>query len=186
MRAVDRRTVLRFGLLMSATLVASGHTPYRQWIIYRRKHLLIGCHKEDPATYDLAKRAVGLLGEHLPEAKSRPARAPSAARLASLMRTEQMDVAIVSAQDARAMVAGSGAFAAFGATDLRVLLPVGERLMVARADFPPRFAWLVSGALSGTELADAPDPSADYGVPWHPGSMASLQGRPEPGDEGNE
>ena len=168
-------------------LLLSGHTPYGQWVVYRKKHLLIGCHKADPETYDLAKRVVALLAAHLPAAKSRAARAPDAGRLASLLGTAQMDVAILSVSDAAAMMQGTGRFEAYGAIALRALTPIAGRLLLARADFPERHAWLVTGALVGSELVPAPerpgDPVSYPGIPWHPGSLAFLEGRPEPGDD---
>ena len=59
------------------------------------------------------------------------------------------------------------------------LAPVGARLLVSRADFPERHAWLVTGALAGTDLT--PVPAGDVVVPWHSGSRAFLEGKPEPG-----
>ena len=84
--------------------------------------------------------------------------------------------------DAAAMLRGSGRFEAYGAIALRVLTPVTGRLLLARADFPDRHAWLVTGALAGTVLAPARQSPGDPSIPWHPGSMAFLEGRPEPGD----
>jgi hypothetical protein len=94
-----------------------------------------------------------------------------------------MEVATLSTTDATAMLLGAGPFKAYGPIALRVLTPVEGRLLVARADFPERHAWLVTGALAGTDLAPAPDRWGDYDVPWHPGSLAFLEGRPEPGDD---
>ena len=109
---MNRRHALRLSVAAVATLLLSGHTPYGQWVVYHQKHLLIGCHKADPETYELAKRVVALLAEHLPAAKSRVARAPDAGRLASLLGTAQLAVATLSGADAAAMLAGSGRFAA--------------------------------------------------------------------------
>ncbi len=180
---IRRRRLLKVGLAAAAGLLLGGHTPYQQWVVYRRKHLLIGCHKADPRTYDLAKQTVALLTEHLPAAKARVARAPDAGRLASLLGTGQLDVSILDRADTAAMSQGLGAFAPYGQTALRVLIPLDDRILVARADFPVRYAWLLTGALAGTELAAAPDVAAEHGVPWHPGSVDFLQGRPEPGDD---
>ena len=127
-----------------------------------------------------AGAAAALLAEHLPAAKSRVARAPHAGRLASLLGTAQMEVATLSSADAAAMMRGAGPFQAYGPIALRTLTPVGSRILIARADFPERHAWLVTGALAGTELAPAPERSEEPQVPWHPGSLAFLEGRPEP------
>ncbi len=97
-----------------------------------------------------------------------------------------MEVATLNAPDATAMAQGAGRFEAYGAVVLRILTPVADRLLVARTDFPERHAWLVTGALTGTDLVPARegpgDPLGDTGIPWHPGSFAFLEGRPEPGD----
>jgi hypothetical protein len=179
-----RRYVLGLALRAAAgTAVAvllTGHTPYGQWVVYRKKHLLIGCHKADPVTYDLAKRVVKLLEEHLPAAKSRVARAPDAGRLASLLATAQMDVASLSAADAAAMLAGSGRFEPYGPVALRLLTPLQGRLLIARADFPKRHAWLVAAALGGTDVTPEFDAVHNPAIPWHPGSLAFLEGRPQP------
>jgi hypothetical protein len=166
----------------AAALLLGGHTPYRQWVVYRRKHLLIGCHREDLRTYDLAQRTVLQLVQHLPSSRARVARAPNAGRLASLLGTEQMDVAVLSASDAHAMLSGAGGFEPYGPIGLSLLTPIADRLLVARADFPARHAWLVAGALIGTPLAPAPAPAADHGVPWHAGSQAFLSGEREPSE----
>ncbi len=175
-----RRAFLRAGLLGGAALLLGGHTPYRQWVVYRKKHLLIGCHKKDPRTYELAKRAVTVLDMHLPAAKARVARAPFAGRLASLLGTDQMEVAIVGAADAAAMLSGSGAFEAYGPVALRLLLPVADRWLICREDFPERHAWLVAEALADSELVERDAVPADPSPAWHPGSRAFLDGRPEP------
>jgi hypothetical protein len=178
---ICRKQFLRAGFAAAAGLLLSGHTPYQQWVVYRRKHLLIGCHKDDPRTYDLAKQTVAALTEHLPAAKARVARAPHAGRLASLLGTGQMDVAILDAANAAAMSKGTGAFAPYGQTALRLLAPVNDRILVAQADFPLRHAWLLTSALAGSDLETAHDFAAD--VAWHPGSADFLQGRPEPRNE---
>ena len=180
---MNRRDLLRLILLAAGAVIAGGHTPYGQWVVYRKKHLLIGCHRADPVTYDLAKRVVAVLAEHLPAAKSRVARAPDAGRLASLLGTAQMDVATLSHADAAAMLTGAGRFKPYGAIPLRILTPVDDRLLVVRADFPAHHAWLVTGALAGSELTPAVQRPDDAAIPWHPGSLAFLNGRPQPGDE---
>jgi hypothetical protein len=177
---MNRRSILRLSSGAAAVLLLSAHTPYGQWVVYRKKHLLIGCHKEDPVTYDLAKKVAARFAEHLPAAKSRVARAPSAGRLASLLGTEQMEIAILGPADASAMVRGDGNFKAYGAIALRALMPVDGRILLCRADFPARHGWLVALALIGSELVPKFEPSRDLAIPWHPGSLAFLEGKPEP------
>lgn len=177
---MKRRTFFKTGLVVAGITVLSGHTPYGQWVVYRKKHLLIGCHKTGPRTYELAKQVVAVLETHLPAAKARVARAPTTGRLASLIGTDQLGVAILHHTDAVAMLEGSGDFQPYGPVPLRLITPVGDRVMIARNDFPNRHAWLVTNALLLAKLAPELDASLDAIPPWHPGSLARLQGEPEP------
>jgi len=166
-----------------ATSVAA-HTPYRQWQVYRRKHLLIGCHKDAPATYALAKRVVAVLEEHLPEARSRVARGPSAGRLASLLGTEQMDVAVLDGETAAAMAAGRERFAPYGPIALRLLARLPGHCLAARAALPERHAWLVARALDGAFDLPERDGADALPLPWHPGASAWRDGAAMPESDG--
>jgi len=174
---VRRRRLVETALLCGGALLIAGHTPYGQWVVYRKKHLLIGCHRADLRTYQLAQEVVGVLEEHLPSARARIARAPTAGRLASLLATDQLETAILGAEDAAAMLAGSDGFAAYGPVPLRLIRPLADRLLLAHAGFPARHAWLVAAALAEPDVAT---PTAAAGLPWHPGSRAFLDGEPEP------
>ncbi len=79
------RAGLRVGLLGAAALALGAHTPYCQWKVYRRRHLLIVASKTDPEAYRTAAALATALAEHLPESKARPSRAPSLERVASLV-----------------------------------------------------------------------------------------------------
>ncbi len=175
-----RRALLRAGAAAAAAILLGGHTPYRQWEVYRKKHLLIGCHKEDPRTYQLAKEVVALLDQHLPAARARVARATGPTRLASLMATDQLSLAVLGGAEAEAMRAGAGRFASYGRLDIRLLIPVFDRLLVAVAGFREDHAWQVAQALAGSPLVPRADPAAVHPAPWHPGSHAFLRGAPYP------
>ena len=177
---MNRRQLLRLPLAVGLYALLGGHTPYGQWVVYRLKHLLIGCHRRDPRTYGLAQQVVALLHEHLPDASARIARAPDARRIASLIGTDQLEVAVLGRAEAAAMAKGRDGFAPYGAIGLRLLSPVGDRLLLATAGFPNRHAWLVTGALLGTGLAPLWVAWDDPILPWHPGSIAFAEGRPAP------
>ena len=177
---MNRRTLIRTGGAAAASFLLSGHTPYGQWVVYRKKHLLIGCHKQDPRTYDLAKQVVALLGEHLPAAKARAARAPRAQRLASLIGTDQMDVAVLAWAEAAAMAAGTGIFKPYGKIPLTLLASLGDRALIAHGDFPARHAWLVAAALGASPLVAKVKVPGLTPLPWHPGAEAFRNGDPEP------
>jgi hypothetical protein len=172
-----RRRAFLVGLLASAPALA--HTPYGQWVTYRRKHLLIGCHKDDPQTYVLAKAMATAFEHLLPDAKARVARAPGMDRIASLMGTEQMDVAILDPEDAAAMAAGTGKFRAYGEVPVGVLALLQEsKILVARRDFRADHGWMVAAAAaeSGLAATDAAPPS----LPWHRGAGIFRRGEPIP------
>lgn len=153
--ALSRRRALALagGVVLAAAAGArptAAHTPYAQWVVYRKKHLLIGCHREDPATYDHAKRIVAALEVELPAARARVARAPRPGRLASLLGTDQLDVAVLDTATADILARGVGAFAPYGPiplSPLRSLGPDGAHALYAREDFKPEHAAAVRAAL---------------------------------------
>lgn len=153
-----------------------GHTPYGQWTTYRRKHLLVGCHRDDPRTYELAQRLVKTLEDHLPEADARVARAPNAGRLASLLGTDQLQLSLLGTDDAQAMVAGSGTFAAYGRIPLVGLVRVEDRCLLAHEEMPAHHAWLLARALG----AEWDGPCSNSGIEQHHGASAWRRGLPQP------
>lgn len=170
MAPIARRTVLA-GLAAWAA-PAAAHTPYRQWVVYRRKHLLIGCHRDDPAGHAAATALSRHLETHLPTARSRVARAPAATRLAALLATDQLDVAVLQPDEVRAMRGAAGPFIAYGRLPLTTLAALGTgHLVVAHARFPDEHAALVAEALGDAPAAaDAPWWTAPA-APWHPGAV---------------
>lgn len=156
---------------------ATAHTPYGQWTTYRRKHLLVGCHRADLRTYELAQALVENLDDHLPEAQARVARAPDARRLASLLGTDQLQMALLRASDAAAMAAGAGEFQPYGRIPLTGLARVQDRCLVAHESMPAHHAWLLARALGAAWDGDC----ARRGMAAHPGANAWRRGLPLPG-----
>ena len=177
---MNRRWLVAALAVLAAAPPAVAHTPYGQWVVYRKKHLLIGSHRADLRTYVLAKTVAAILRAHLPEAQARVARAPNAYRLASLVGTDQMDVVVLAWADAAGMFKGEGEFKPYGAIALRLLASLGDRALLAHARVPARHAWLVSAALGDEPLAQGGLPADGTVVPWHPGSLAFREGKPEP------
>ncbi len=177
---MNRRTFLWAPALLALGQGAGAHTPFGQWVVYRKKHLLIGAHRADPLTYELAKQTAATLAEHLPKSKSRVARAPTAGRLASLLGTNQLDVAVLSEADAAGMVSGAGRFEPYGEIQLKLLARLGARILVAHERFPQHHAWLVTSTLVQTEMASAQAAKTDAALEWHAGSRAFIEGKPQP------
>jgi len=180
-----RRHLLRLGLGAAALLLTQGHTPYRQWVIYRKRRLLIGTSRADGPSYPLGLKVAEVLIEALPASKARASRAPDAWRLASLLSTAQLDVGILSVEDAAALQDGRAPFADFGGVPLRRLFSFGGYLLVSRPDFPDRHAFLISEALAehGIDVPGIEPIEPDRGpVPIHPGTRAYAEAQPLPGE----
>ncbi|ETW98195.1 MAG: hypothetical protein ETSY1_19715 [Candidatus Entotheonella factor] len=164
-----------------------GHTPFQQWVVYRKRHLIILTGKTDGSAYELGKRVAAVLANELPASQARVTRAPYMERIGSLLSTDQLDVALLSGPAAVALLHGLPPFTDYGPLALRRIVALGAYLLVCRDDFPARHAYLVAQALDEhlAELAaNASAPSEagnDTGtVPMHPGALAYIEGQPIP------
>ena len=179
--SVMKRRLFLSAAGVASALLLSGHTPYRQWKLYRQAHLLIFTSRDDPGSDSLGERIAARLREVLPESKSEVARAPNVARIASLITTNQADVAVLSHANALALYKQQPPFQDFQPIELRVLVDTPSYQLVCRDDFKLRHGYLVAEALAGDpsepKLRVPPDPQ---GVPVHAGALAFLRGDPEP------
>ncbi|MEM8751696.1 MAG: hypothetical protein AAGF90_01835, partial [Pseudomonadota bacterium] len=153
-----------FLILAGAAFAAApvvAHTPYGQWVVYRRKHLLIGAHRGDAATYARAKDVVAGLDRELPEARARVARGPRPQRIASLMTTGQLSLAVLADEEAGRMARAEPPFESYRPTPLRALAALGGGyFLFASPDFPARHARMVTEALDHGGLAAPPEATA--------------------------
>ena len=162
-----RRRFLRAALVALAGLVSSGHTPFQQWTVYRQRHLLILTDRSDPPSYPLGKRVASLLAAHLPASRARVTRAPHTERIASLISSKQLDVALMSPSKA------------YGPVALCTLVAVDRYLLVCREDFPARHAYVVTRTLD-LHREELPEVAAvaprSVAIPLHPGALAYFDG----------
>lgn len=166
MRA-SRRDVLLGVAATALTGPAAAHTPYAQWVVYRQKHLMVGAHRGDGLTYALAQDVVATLDLVLPEARARVARGPRPQRIATLMGTGQLRLAVLGTGEARAMAEGRPPFEGHTPVPLRAVATLlDDYLLWATPDLPDDHAALVADALEHSGLGRAPDTT---GVPMHPG-----------------
>lgn len=185
---MNRRAFLGWALVVGAMTFGSGHTPYRQWTIYRKRYLLIVTSRTDAPSFALGRQVAEVLATYLPSSKARVARAPFTRRIASLLGSRQVEVAVMARDDAAALFAGRAPFADFDPVPLRTLVGLGAHLLVCRDDFPDRHAYLVAATLSRNRdrlpVAVSPAPEQmsepDAIVPMHPGARAFFAGRPPP------
>lgn len=177
------RRALLGGALGAAWLLTAGHTPYKQWVVYRQRNLVIGSVRADPPTFALAERVADTLARHLPESRARLGRAPTYPRLGGLLATAQLQVAVLEAGAAGALTRGAAPFEGVGAAALRVLYELGGYLLVSIEDFPAHHAYLLCATLAEhAEAGLGRLPSAETAgtVPVHPGTLAFVTGGPEP------
>ncbi len=182
-----RRRFLKLTLAGLAGLACSGHAPYGQWGIYRKRYLLILTTRADPASFELGRKVAAALLRELPESQAQVSRAPHKARIASLLSSHQMDLALMRPDDAAALREGKAPFAGYGPMPLMTLVGVEDFLLVCRDDFAALHAWLIAEALSASgadftvkpaksEPPAAPDPR----LPLHPGAIAFFSGGAKP------
>ena len=160
-----------------------GHSPYRQWIVYRETHLIILTSRDDVGADELGEKFAAIVRAALPESQAAVGRGPRVQRIASLISTQQVAVGVVSRPNALAMYHGDGPFQQYGAIPLRVLVQNDAYRLVCRDDFLPQHGFLLAEALmeNGRDLAlSIPGHGAiDTGdIPAHVGALAFARGRP--------
>ena len=89
--------LFKFKLFVIAiSLLISGHAPWGQHEVYRQMHMLLMCSKNDNGAFEFTKNIANIFDIYLPEAKAKVARARDGERLANLLITNQIPLAIVS------------------------------------------------------------------------------------------
>jgi len=175
---VDRRTFVRLLGVAGAACGLMGHSPYRQWQVYRKSRLIIVTSAAEPASYPLGEALATLLAQHLPESRALATRAGSSLDVVKLLASHQLDLAILTANDAREAYEGRGRFVSEGALPLRALAVLGSYLFVCREDFPRPTAEAIAGALIEHWRDEGPAASGGERratIPFHAGVPPVFQ-----------
>jgi TRAP-type uncharacterized transport system substrate-binding protein len=179
---MTRRDVLVRAAAVLAGTLSLGHTPYRQWQVYRQSRLILVISAEDEPAFALAEAMAALLATYLPESAATVARARDVVDVASLLASRQLDTALLTAAEVGAAAAGRGRFAGVGPLPLRALAVIGPYVLVCREDFPAGRAYRVAQTVTerGGELPRPAGGSteATAPVPLHPGALDYHHGRP--------
>ena len=179
---MNRRQFLTLSGAAAGWTLLSGHSPYRQWIVYRETHLVIITSRDDPAGDDLGETFAAVLRQALPDSKAAVGRGPRVQRIASLLVSKQAEVGVVSCVNGLAMYRGDGPFAQYGQVPLRVLVQNEQYQLVCREDFLPQHGYLVAEALmenGGKERGlFIPAAGGSGAIPPHAGALAFAQGLP--------
>ena len=96
---MTRRKFIVFSLGAGAFLL-TGHTPYRQWYVYRKKRLIIVASEADEPSLRLGEAIAQALARHLPESKALMATAATSLDVVKLLKSEQLDVALLGGDEA--------------------------------------------------------------------------------------
>jgi hypothetical protein len=180
---MHRRKFLTLSGASAGWLLLTGHSPYRQWMVYRETHLVIITSRDDLGGDDLGEKFAALLRVALPDSNAAVGRGPRVQRIASLLSSKQAEVGVVSRANALAMYRGEPPFEQYGRIPLRILVQDATYRLVCREDFLPQHGYLVAEALmeNGHELGlSIPDRRAgDTGeIPPHVGALAFAEGLP--------
>lgn len=177
---VRRRPVLLALGAAAAVLLLGGHSPYRQWEVFRKARLVLLVSAADALAVRLAQSLVGLYAERLPESRATVARARDTNDLVRLVASKQLEVALLRESQAHAVLTGAEPFSDNGRVELRTLAALGDHLLVCLDGVSTGVAYKLVEALAdgwrtlGPSLvrdAQGPRPDSAVLVPLHPGAV---------------
>ena len=179
-----RRQLAKVAAAAVAAIAVGAHTPYGQWTVYRLRNLFIVASGTDVQAANLARALAEGLSRELPESHARMTRATDSVRIASLLATEQLDVAVVSREEAALILAGTGLYREVGPLQLRAIAALGEHVLVTVEGFAARHAYLIAAAVehlrAGLPIGSANASAGPLPVPHHPGAALFYNGGPLP------
>ncbi|NEQ52671.1 MAG: hypothetical protein F6K11_21460 [Leptolyngbya sp. SIO3F4] len=124
-------------------LLPLAHTPFPQWKVYRKLHLFIVVNREDVVAYDVGQAIAHTLADEIPESRAMVTRARDSLRLASLISTQQLDVALVPRSELTAWRENKSPYDQLQPTGLKELFEVENYVLISREDFRSEHAaWI--------------------------------------------
>jgi len=147
-----------------------GHSPYRQWYVFRAKHLIVVTDDANPKAFPLAEEVAATLAARIPESKAMAARAKTPSDVVKLLRSHQLPVGLLPIDDA---------LEAFHASvPLRTLAVFGTYLLVTLEDYSrDKAQQIVKSLAQHPSLAKGKPP-----IPFHPGAADYYEGRSSQGE----
>lgn len=119
------------------------HTPFPKWKVYRKLHLFIVVNRDDAMAYELGQAIAQTLASELPESRAMVTRARDSLRLASLISTHQLDVALLPRTELKAWQDNQAPYDQVQPTVLKPLFETDDYVLVSRDDFlPEHAAWI--------------------------------------------
>jgi hypothetical protein len=182
---MNRRRIMQAALAVAGAVLLSGHSPYKQWYVYRGKHLVVVASATDAEASRLADALAAQLVAEIPQTQAVPAEARSTRDVVQLLRTRQLPIGILDSESAGAAYAGSGPFEIEGPLALRTMAEFEDYLLVVLEDFPEDKAVEIAAAAAGLPRSQWPAPrrqtsSVAAFIPLHPGAITFRQGHEPP------
>ena len=132
-------------MLIQSPILA--HSPWGQYSVYRKKHLLVLSTRDDIESYPYSKLLVSAINRTAPRAEARPARARDLKRAYELLRSDQFQFALLSRHNIDAMRLAKGTFVGDSPVDLKTIYQFGRLEFVVRAEFPDNLVAIVANAI---------------------------------------
>jgi len=185
---MDRRTLLRLAAASGSWLLLAGHSPYRQWEVYRKVRLIVLVNAEEEASVQLGQAIAAVLAKHLPESKAMMARARDLKDVVRLIASKQLDTALLREEDAAAAFMGAGPFADNGKVPLRALAQCGAYVYACRDDLPRSNGYQIAETIAerwkeiDSRLVNGspnPQPTSSMPIPIHAGAFEYYEDHPQ-------
>jgi hypothetical protein len=167
-------------LLLSSNTIA--HTPYGQWDVFRQRHLQILTSRSDLIGDAVADTWVAIIADHLPKSNAMVSRSRTSVGVASLLKTDQAKLAVLSHDQADALFNAKSPFEDYAPMPMQVLVDDGAYVLLARDDLPLEHGYVLVATL--LEQADALHVSVPlkgmFGMSVHLGAKAAALGEEIP------
>lgn len=174
-------TIVTDGRKRPAGLLLADMEPDGLTKTYRRYRLLVVGQRDDKMASAFAEAVVDVLARSLPASRARLIRAADTRRVGILLGTHQQDVAIMTKESAETLFLAKSPFEDIRDVPLRVIASFGSYVVVCRADFIDRHAYLLAQTLAENKGAlPVPAGAPDGAVPAHLGSQAYFAGQEMP------
>ncbi len=105
------RRIFLTGALAGSTLLLMGHSPYRRWSQYRALHSVIATDRADARSFPLGERLARRLAARRPDLNATAVRSQDPRTLLSLLKSRQLDLALLRAEDAYQGLHGTAPYA---------------------------------------------------------------------------
>lgn len=183
---MSERRLLALLLLAAAGTLLPGHSPYRQWYVYRARHLVVVTDEARPGALAIASAVASAIVARWPQTKAVPAAAKTPVEVVKLLSTGQLQVGLLPAAMAVAAYEGRGRFADDGRVPLRAVAVLGGDLLVVLESCDRQRAHDLAQALAESRalgpLAEKPLLRGPAPIPFHPGALDYFEGRTAPED----